>query len=189
MVNSPDATNNWYAITGGNASGKTTLVSILASRGCNVVPEAARLLIDQAVAKGVTSAELRADEETFQTDVVRLKAELERQTDPKKMTFFDRGMHDTLAYDRYWGYPQQAWVKELLAKSHYKKVFILDSLPHYEADYSRTEDAEFAKKIAEYQFQAYSDYGMTPIRVPVLETPQARADFVLKIVEADQQRL
>lgn len=181
--------NNWYAITGGNASGKTTLITILAKRGYNVVHESARMLIDQAVARGITSAELRTDEAKFQEDVMRLKAELERQTDPQQLTFFDRGMHDTLAYDRYYGYPQQDWVKELIAKSRYKKVFILDTLPQYEADYSRIEDAEFAKKIAEFQYQAYADYGMEPIRVPVLATPEARADFVLKIVEADQKVL
>lgn len=181
--------NNWYAITGGNASGKTTLVTILAKRGYNVVPEAARMLIDQAVAKGVTSAELRTDEAKFQEDVVRLKAELEQQTDPRLLTFFDRGMHDVLAYDRYYGRVEPQWVIEIVAKAHYKRVFILDTLPQYEADYSRTEDAEFAKKIAEFQHQAYADYGMEPIRVPVLATAEARADFVLKIVEADQKAL
>lgn len=181
-----DVSNNWYAITGGNASGKTTLVSILASRGYAVVPEAARLLIDQAVARGETSTKLRADEKKFHEAVVRLKAQLEQQADSSQLTFFDRGMQDTLAYDRYYGHEEQEWVTKLMRAARYRKVFILDPLPRYEADYSRTEDAKFALKIADFQFKAYADYGMEPIRVPVLETPEARADYVLTIVDADQ---
>lgn len=172
-------------ITGGNGSGKTTLITLLAKRGYHVVPEAARMLIDHAAKKGITSEMLRADEAKWQQAVMDLKIKLEHAADPAEITFFDRGMHDLLAYDRYYKRPEQE-IAELLKQYTYKKVFILDALPTYEDDYARTEDEAFARDIARLQYEVYSEYGMDIVRVPVLETPEARADFVVSQLESDQ---
>src|SRR6266568_2379991 len=110
----PDGMNKWYVITGGNSSGKTTLVNELARKGYRTVPEAARTLIDQAAAKGMSAKELRADEKRFHYDVARLKQKLEKELDPNEVIFFDRGMQDTLAYSRYYRYEDDPWTNKLM---------------------------------------------------------------------------
>ncbi|MEO7363953.1 MAG: ATP-binding protein [Candidatus Saccharimonadales bacterium] len=170
--------NRWYVITGGPSTGKTTLLAELNRLGFSTVPEAARTVIDQAIERGQTVAELRADEQAFQDLVTKMKQSVEASQATDVVTFFDRGMHDTLAYLRHYGYPVEDWVRELMDRARYKKVFLLDSLPSYEQDYARTEDSVFSKGIQKLLHDAYAENGMKPITVPVLPTVE-RAQFVL----------
>lgn len=162
LVSRPD----WYVITGGPSTGKTTQIRLLTEQGYHTVPEAARLIIDEALAKGVTIEELRADEKKFQDDIAKRKMEIEATTPRDRLTFFDRGMHDTLAYLRYHTFKTEPWVAELMKISHYKKVFLLEPLERFSEDYARTEDAEFTKQIDQLFYDAYHEYGMEVIRVP-----------------------
>ena len=173
--------NNWYVITGGPSSGKTTLLRVLEGLGHKVIHEAARSLIDEALAKGLTIDQLRANEKKFQIDVLRRKVQVEQEQDPTILTFFDRGMHDTLAYLRHYGWEINKLVQTAMQKASYRQVFLLDPLPAYENDYARTEDAAFSAKLTKLLDKAYLEYGMRPVRVPVLE-PKDRADFVLHYV-------
>lgn len=157
--------NKWYVITGGPSTGKTTLLSELNKLGYNTVQEAARTLIDEAVSRGITPEELRADERQFQEEVTRLKEKVENQTDPNTLTFFDRGMQDTDAYLKYYNFKIADWIKELGKKSKYQKVFLLDPLPVFQEDYARTEDRRFAVKIQKLLEDTYSEYGMPPLRI------------------------
>jgi predicted ATPase len=178
--------NNWYVITGTTSTGKTTLIDELAKRGYKTVPEAARTLIDQAATKGISAKELRTNEREFNREVLRLKQELDARQDPNELVFFDRGVHDILAYARYYQYDHIEHVIEAAERSRYRKVFLLDQLP-YEHDYARTEDAEFSQDIQRLLEQVYTEYDMMPIHVPVLEGgPAARADFVLQHVGGEQ---
>ena len=43
----------WYCIIGGPGAGKTSLINFLAQQGYAVVPEAATILIQQALEKGI----------------------------------------------------------------------------------------------------------------------------------------
>ncbi len=157
--------NQWYVITGGPSTGKTSLLKELSSLGYITVPEAARMLIDEAVSRNVSAEELRANEKKFQEDVARLKEQTEHKLQPKDLIFFDRGMHDTIAYMRYYNYEIEPWLNEVVDAASYKKVFLLEPLMEYKSDYARTESFEFAKMIQDYLYQAYSDYGMVPTMV------------------------
>ncbi|HVA10932.1 MAG TPA: ATP-binding protein [Candidatus Dormibacteraeota bacterium] len=157
--------NNWYVITGGPSAGKTTLISRLEQLGYQTVPEAARVIIDKAVAKGLAAGELRSDEKHFQEDVARLKTKLEAKYDKNTPTFFDRGMHDTLAYLRLYDFRIEKWVEELMPRSNYKKVFLLEPLGDYEQDYARTESRDTVKQLHQLLHEAYAEYGMKPIRI------------------------
>ena len=51
---------NWCVLTGAACSGKTTTVDLLADRGYQTVPEAARPMIEREIAKGQTLEEVFA---------------------------------------------------------------------------------------------------------------------------------
>lgn len=173
------ADNNWYVITGGPSVGKSTTIAELARRGYLTIPEAARTIIDEAAAKGISADELRSDEDKFQRDIALLKQEIEEQANPAVPTFFDRGMHDTLAYMRHYGFTAEDWIMELLQKSFYKKVFVLAPLDTFERDYARTEPDDFGKQIHQPLIDAYTEYGMQPVIVKAAPLEE-RIDFILQ---------
>ncbi len=170
--------NNWYIITGGPSTGKTTLLQELELLGHKTVPEAARTWIDENLGRGISVKQLRADEYKFQQDIAKLKAKIERAIDADALTFFDRGMHDTLAFMRHYGFPIEGWIVKLAEKSQYKKVFLLEPLAFYERDYARTEDQHFLNKIPQLLHDVYTEFGMKPISVPPI-SPAERAKFIL----------
>jgi len=51
--------SKWYVITGGPSSGKSTVLSCLEKMDYRIIPEAARVLIDEEMAKGKTLEEIR----------------------------------------------------------------------------------------------------------------------------------
>jgi predicted ATPase len=54
--------NNFYVITGGPGAGKTSLLESLASKGYHYIPETARQIIKERLARGLTP---RPDAKTF----------------------------------------------------------------------------------------------------------------------------
>lgn len=174
--------NNWYVITGGPSSGKTTLLAALEAAGYKTVPEAARTLIDQALARGISVQQLRADEKKFQENVAKLKGRIELELPSELPVFFDRGMHDTLAYMRHYGFTLEQWLRDLHEAARYRTVFLLDQLPEYQSDYARVEGKQFVDSITQLLHEAYSEYGMKPIRVPALPVSE-RKTFILKHME------
>lgn len=178
-------TNNWYVITGGPSTGKTTLLAELDKLGHRVVPEAARMVIDEGIAKGLTISQVRADELAFQRDVLKLKQKVEAALDVNKLTFLDRGMHDSLAYLRHYGFEIDDWVQELFKNSMYKKVFLLEPLPQYVKDYARTEGGGFTKKMHKLLHDAYADFGMEPIHIPPVSVEE-RLKIILAHVKQEQ---
>lgn len=170
--------NSWYVLTGGPATGKTTLLNALGNLGYVTIQEAAREHIDHSYKKGIPVEELRRNERQFQEDVARIKERYESTLNPHETVFFDRGMHDTVAYMDYYGYPLDDWLKKLIAASSYKKVFLLDEIKVDRKDYARTEDDTFMDQINDLLFKAYADNGMTPVMVPP-GSVKNRADFIL----------
>ena len=169
--------NHWYVITGGPSTGKTTLLAELARRGYRTVQEAARTVIDDALARGITPQELRRDEKRFQEDVAAMKATTEASLDPQMVTFFDRGMHDTLAYMRYYSFDISESIEQLM-NARCRAVFLLDPLPQYESDYARTEDEQFIAAIQQLLHDAYAEYDMTPIHIPAVSVDE-RINLIL----------
>lgn len=177
--------NNWYVITGGPSAGKTTLINVLERLGHAVIPEAARTYIDEQISKGLTIEQIRADEQQFQHEILKLKQKNETNHDPSLLTFFDRGMQDSVAYLRYFGFELQEWVLQHMYKFTYKNVFLLEPLPIFENDYARTEGPGSAEQLYHLLHDAYKTYGMNPVVVPVMP-PEERAEFVLSHVMDDQ---
>ncbi|TAK95328.1 hypothetical protein EPO05_04535 [Patescibacteria group bacterium] len=156
--------NNWYVITGGPHAGKTTLVRLLGERGHNVVFEAARVYIDQQMKRGKTLQEIRKDEMEFQRKILKIKIANEKKVSPQKITFWDRGIADSVAYYELQGVRDDNFLKQAVKNSAYKKVFLLKPLP-YKKDYARTESQQEQKKIHSLLRKAYREQGCEIVEI------------------------
>ena len=169
---------NWYVITGGPGSGKTTTVNLLKEKGYITTFEHARHYLDTQRLKGRTIDEVRKNQREFQLGVLDMQIEQENQISPDVLVFLDRAIPDALAYYRFLNLAQDEKLKEALRTVSYKKIFILDCLPLVK-DYARTEDEAAQKKIHALLVEVYESLGFSIVQVPVLP-PEERVDFILK---------
>lgn len=172
---------NWYVITGGPNSGKTTTIEDLSKLGYNIVPEYARQLIDRNLAKGRKLEKMRKDEIEFQNKVLKGKLILEKEIPKNKTTFFDRGVPDSLAY---YVLHKAKFSKELWerCKNRYKRVFLPDMLP-YKKDYARNESKQNALKIHQLIKKTYEELGYEIVKIPVMSV-EDRTKMILKYVSS-----
>src|SRR3989344_1995827 len=89
---------NWYVITGGPSSGKTTTVNLLKERGYKTTIEHARHYIDTGRVAGKTVEEIRANQLAFQHSVLDMQIAQERELSPDDTVFLDRAIPDAFAY-------------------------------------------------------------------------------------------
>ncbi len=165
----------WYVLTGGPSSGKTTLLNELGKLGYYTVPEAARRIIDDNIANGISSGELRKDAAAFQKQVLELKLKTERKTPKSRIVFFDRGVPDSMAYYEFLNLDMHGLKK--LAKDRYRRVFFLEQLP-YKKDYARTESKKMASNISRLLFRAYKNLGYSIVSLPAVPVEE-RLSLVL----------
>lgn len=165
----------WIVLTGAPNSGKSSVLERLAFLGHHVVPENARLFIDQEVSKGRTIEEIRSDEREFQRRVFTLNREVANRFPPDKLIFFDRGLGDSVAYFDVHGMDIQPAVDA--AKSVlYRKVFLFERLLSQRNEMG---DEKIADKIERAIERAYTDLGYDIVRVPAAPIPE-RTDLILK---------
>lgn len=169
---------NWYVITGGPSSGKTTTVDLLKKEGYKTTIEHARHYIDTQLVAGKTTEEIRANQIDFQSKVFAMQIEQEKQLPPDEVIFLDRAIPDALAYYRFLNIEPGKDLWDALKHVSYKKVFILDPLP-LTKDYARTEDAADQKRIHELIAEIYESLPFPVVHVPVLP-PTERVDFILE---------
>ena len=170
--------NNWYVITGGPSSGKTTTVNMLSERGYQTTIEHARHYIDTMHRGGRTVEEIRSNQKEFQSGVLEMQIEQEASLTPDKMVFLDRAIPDALAYYRFLNLEVDNEITKAMKSVSYRKIFILDLLP-FVKDYARTEDEEAQKKIQSLLIEVYKSLLFPVIHVPVL-SPEERVNFILK---------
>lgn len=168
---------NWHIITGGPSSGKSKTLDRLAFLGHKVIPEAARILIDEEMSRRKTLEEIRGDELAFQEKVLQMKLDTEKRLDPEETTFLERGIPDSDPYIELAGGNPDS-VRAQSRDRAYQTVFLLDQVP-FEADYARTENEEKARLINSKLEEAYSSLGYTVIKVPVMPISE-RVQFILK---------
>jgi predicted ATPase len=169
---------NWYVITGGPGSGKTTMVNLLKERGYITTFEHARHYLDTQRLKVRTIDDVRKQQKEFQSGVLGMQIEQENQISPDVLVFLVRAIPDALAYYRFLNLPEDEKLTEELRTVSYKKKFILDCLPLVK-DYARTEEVATQKKIHALLINVYESLGFPVIQVPVLQ-PEERVDFILK---------
>jgi predicted ATPase len=169
---------NWYVITGGPSSGKTTTVNLLKERGYITTFEHARHYLDTQRLKGRTVEEARKNQREFQLGVLDMQIEQEREIAPDVLVFLDRAIPDALAYYRFLNLAPDEKLIEALQTVSYKKIFVLNSLP-MKNDYARSEDETAQEKIHDLLIEVYESLNFPVVHVPVLP-PNERVDFILK---------
>lgn len=171
---------NFFVITGGPGSGKTTLIDVLAARGFPHVEEAGRRIIREQLRTG-GNATHEGDRLAFRdlmfTDAVQT---FEARTGLHTPVFFDRGLPDLIGYSRLIGEEVPPPLKEAVTRYRYNNtVFVA---PPWEAIYGN--DAErkqdFAEAVATHDAirTAYRDAGYALVELPRAGV-EARVDFVL----------
>ncbi len=157
---------NWYVITGGPSSGKTTVLNELAKLGYLIYPEAARVFIDREMAKGKSLREIRGNEADFQKRVLKIKIRVEKEAPKDKIVFFDRAIPDSIAYYQICGLDPKEVLKFCQRKT-YRKIFFLEQLP-FNQDYARVEDGKTVKKLNKLLKKSYQNLGYEVVTIPVM---------------------
>lgn len=171
-------TTNWYVITGGPSTGKTTVINLLTEKGYKTTIEHARHYIDTMKEEGRTVEEIRTNKRKFQLGVLDMQIEQEAELSPSDTVFLDRAIPDAMAYYRFLNLESDKILLDAMKEVAYKKIFILDRLP-FVNDYARTEDEQAQKLIHQLIIEVYQSLGFPVVFVPVI-SPDERVEFILK---------
>lgn len=168
---------NWYVITGGPSTGKTTIIDLLQKSGYNTTIEHARHYIDTMRDEGNSVEEIRRNKRKFQLGVLDMQIAQEASLNKDDIVFLDRAIPDALAYYRFLQLDYDENLKEAIKEVSYKKIFILDRLP-FTQDYARTENENDQQVIHQLIIDVYHDLGFPIVFVPVLP-PLERVQYLL----------
>lgn len=175
--NSSMVNKNWYVITGGPSTGKTTVINLLHKLGYNTTIEHARHYIDTWFNEGHSVEEIRNNKKEFQYGILNMQIEGEASIKDKDLVFLDRAIPDNLAYFKFYKLDYNEKLLNAVKETSYKKIFILDRLP-FTKDYARTENEEDQEKIHQLIIDVYTDLGFPIVFVPILP-PSERVKFIL----------
>ena len=174
---------NYFILTGGPGSGKTSALNELADRGFLTVPEVARTIIQkQKVIDG--NATHTGDRVAFRDLMLEHSiADYKRVQTEQSAVFFDRGIPDLYGYSK-------AFCNEISTNIiHYIKHFRYNQLVFvfppwqeiYQQDNERKQDFQEAIFTHNVLKKAYSDCDYHVVGVPKLSIKK-RVDFILKTV-------
>lgn len=168
---------NWYVITGGPSTGKTTTIDLLRKKGYQTTIEHARHYIDTMHNEGNSVEEIRFNKKKFQLGVLDMQIAQEASLNKDDMFFLDRAIPDAMAYYQFLELDYDEKLLNAINQVSYKKIFILDRLP-FTKDYARTENEDDQKVIHQLIIETYTNLGFTIVLVPVLP-PEERVQFIL----------
>lgn len=167
---------NWYVLTGAPSSGKTKTLEYLAFLGKPIIPEAARVLIDCEMSRGRTIEQIRSNEGAFQSQIWQMKLEAEERINPSQLTFFDRGLPDTIAYSIL-NNQEFSTADEIMNRHRYRGIFLLEPL-EFQQDYARIENRDFGLRLHTLLKSTYEDLEYPVITVPPMPIDR-RAKFII----------
>ncbi|MBN09847.1 MAG: ATPase [Flavobacteriaceae bacterium] len=169
-------------ITGGPGSGKTSIIERLKNEGFSCMDEFSRSLLKLGKKQGLYDVFL--EQPTLLTSKIisaRKKQffESEKIYNPKKrLVFFDRGIHDAIAYYMYIdnSNPYPTWAENYI----YDKIFFFPQWKKiYLNDKERVESYNTSKKISSIIEFTYKYYKYDIIEVPKVSI-ENRMNFILK---------
>ena len=147
-------------ITGGPGSGKTSLINELERKSFNCENEIIRRLTIEGKKKGTDQAFLE-DPLNFTKKLIELRTKQFNKEQTSLITFYDRGVHETLAYLNYIGLKYTNELNRKCRTIKYDMVFILPPWEKiYIQDNCRYETFNQAKIIYKEIVKIYEYFNM-----------------------------
>jgi len=166
-----------YILTGAPCNGKTTVINALSEEGYKTVPEAARIVIEEELAKNGNILPW-IDVDKFQKAV--LEKQLELESSLKEGTYFlDRGIPDGIAFYALTDVEAPNQLIDAAKRNRYDKVFLLEMLPFYKIDNERKHNFKESKMLHQIIKEVYCDLGYRLVEVPLLSVEE-RVKFIQK---------
>ncbi|HWR17564.1 MAG TPA: AAA family ATPase [Terriglobales bacterium] len=177
--------SNLVVITGGPGSGKTRVLEALRDRGYICSDEVARRIIQQQVLQGGDALPWANRERYTQLMLDGSILAFQKHADSNEITFFDRGIPDTLCYARLIGFPNDEMVRSACRNYRYRhQVFFAPPWQEiYTTDAERKQDFEVAVRTAELMVKVYRECGYEIVDLP-MAIPEVRAEFIVRRLEA-----
>ena len=168
--------NKKIVISGGHGSGKSTLVNLLRRRGYKCVDEFSRSVIENAQKKGEHNI-FKSQPLYFSEEVWKGRKEQYEKSKPainktqSPYIFFDRGLHDVVAYLECVGVPFDAHQFDPSVFPYDMAILLPPWKTIYRQDNERKEGFEESEKLYFYIKKTYQKY-----KIPVVEIPFERSE-------------
>ena len=167
-------------ISGGPGAGKTTVLLELARRGFQCAAEVARQIIQEQVREGGDALPWGNCERYCRVMLERSIDSYREYASGTGVTFFDRGLPDTLCYARLIGLSFEDEIFVACQRYRYAtRAFLAPPWQEiYAADMERRQTFEEAVKTYSLMVEAYKDCGYEVVEIPRV-APTERADFIV----------
>lgn len=174
--------NNYFVLTGGPGTGKTTILENLKNKNYLCIPEVAREIIKDQVQKRGSALPWANKAEyakmMWQESVRSYQETVENNT--AENIFFDRGILDTICYMEMENLAVHDEQEKYLMAPLYRRIFILPPWKEiYVTDEERKQSWEEALNTYDAMRKVYDRYGYDVLEVPK-EDVEKRVEFILR---------
>jgi len=174
-----------YVITGTSGTGKSTLVAALVARGYDGFEEPVRKTLRYHLSIDGPALPSKNPTLFIETMLSDCRSDFERASMSDKVSFFDRGIPDLIAYANRFGVSSPILAETAKANRYNQNVFLL---PPWEGIF---QEDEFRKaSFSEYRdfhkliVRSYTDFGYNLIEVPCVSN-----DLRVAFIEASISKL
>ena len=169
-------------ISGAPGTGKTSIINELSKKGYPCHFEVSREIISNQIAsKGKITPWQNL--ETF-SQIVFKKRRIQFDNTTEKITFYDRGIIDVIAYMRKEGLKiNPEWIRIAKEYRYFNKVFIAPPWEDiYQNDEERMEDFNTSIEVHKYMVSTYESFGYEIVLIPKVSVNK-RIIFIQREIE------
>lgn len=167
--------NKKVVITGGPGTGKTSVIKELIDKGYQCYEEASRGII-------LRGKPFKSDPLSFSNSLYKARTkhyiDSQKKEYNRNTVFFDRGIHDILAYLRYINRNNNYW-EDVILNYQYDTVFVFPPWKEiYTTDNERQEDFKESKEVNSEIIKVYKESNSDIIEIPKM-TIAERVNFII----------